>query len=291
MTRLVSGSPQGSPDPHYRLAPERKRRSRTWLKLLVLLLILSAVLTLPWGNNAQTTEYAVAPVVRIEGPVRMAQIESDGFTRIAFDAPTMPEQALGTQSYLDGLTVEEGMTLTGDVTVWSGDADVEEGGRIAGSLISYAGDVSVEEGGSVEGDVTAWSGDVEISGRVAGNVSALAGDLEIEESAWVGGDVSTLGGQIRKSESAVVGGTVLRGGSINLPFANGVGNAAVPPIAPVAPVAPENAEAPEAPAAPSAPQESGRNGFNPVGSFFSLIGRLFVAIFFTVIGLLMAMAV
>jgi len=120
-------------------------RGRTWLKLAILLIILGAVVGVPFQKETE----AAAPDT---GAQRAAKA---------------PMEAPAAQSYIDDLRVRKGETLSGDVNVWSGDVVIETGGRIDGSLVAYAGDVEIESGGTVNGDLTLWAGDADIAAAKA----------------------------------------------------------------------------------------------------------------------------
>jgi len=150
-------------------------------------------------------------------------------------APAAPAPAVLEQSQLfnDGLEVESGQTIEGDVVVYQGDVTVKGGGAILGSLVAYSGDIEVEAGGRIDGDISAFSGDVKIAGRVTGSISAWSGDVRLENGAFVGGDISVVSGAIEQETGATVEGNILRGPNLKLELPSIVpGIELAPPVPP-----------------------------------------------------------
>lgn len=254
-------------------------RRRVFLAIAILVLIAVAFGSGPGTSLASDDTGAI--VVDGAGRISLGQ-----------NAVTIkqPVAEMGGQTYFDGLTVESGQSLEGDVVVWSGDAVVEGGGRIGGSLVVYQGDVDVQSGGSVDADITAWAGDVKVDGRVGGNISAISGNVDLGDGATVDGDVSTLSGDIDRSDSARIGGNIVRGPSIAVP--QGIlGKDVIPGFGGQAPTAPEAPVAPEAPEAPEAPVARVEMGRSVAAQFFGLMARLFFAALSTLFVTLAAVVV
>lgn len=190
------------------------------------------------------------------------------------------QMAMGSQSYMSGLTVDNGETVDGDAVVYSGDATVKSGGAVDGNLVVYAGNATVEEGGTVNGDLTAWAGNVDVDGTIGGNVTALAGNVTLGENSSVGGDVSSLAGNLSRSDSATVGGNVL--GKKQAFSGGGIGGAAS-----------ESAGVSESASVPPVPWAMAHHfAMGPMASgFLHMVLNMFLAALLTVLGTLGAMAI
>ena len=103
-------------------------------------------------------------------------------------AVAQTESAGATVVVADGETVENVEALAGSVIV-------EDGGTVTGDLSAFAGDVRVL--GSVEGDVSVAAGNVEITGDVGGDVSAASGNIVVAEGATIAGSLNAAAGTIQ----------------------------------------------------------------------------------------------
>ena len=130
------------------------------------------------------------------------------------------------------LTIEEGETVQGNVSVTGGDLVVY--GIINGNAHVVDGDADIY--GQVYGDVSILTGGsitLYEGSFVEGNVVA-GGDIDLQENSHVEGSVTSFGGKIGIAESAVVEGAVGNIGSptqawenlinVNAPHAPGTGN-------------------------------------------------------------------
>ena len=82
--------------------------------------------------------------------------------------------------YGDSLEVKSGGTVSGDVTIFGGDADIA---------------------GTVEGNLAVFGGNVALSGTVEGDLVSLGGNLTISESADIDGDCVVLGGNVEDNST------------------------------------------------------------------------------------------
>lgn len=82
--------------------------------------------------------------------------------------------------YGDSLEVKPGGTVSGDVTIFGGNADIA---------------------GTVEGNLAVFGGNVALSGTVEGDLVSLGGNLTISESADIDGDCVVLGGNVEDNST------------------------------------------------------------------------------------------
>jgi len=142
--------------------------------------------------------------------------------------------------------IGSGETVRSDVTVVDDNLIVEEGGVVDGDVTVFSGSADVE--GMVTGDVTIFDGQLALSGRIEGDLVLFGGNLELSPGADIDGSCVTLGGTVEDdSDNISCSSFGNRLGALGL--------SQLPPMPampemPEMPAMPEMPEMPEAPAPP-----------------------------------------
>lgn len=87
----------------------------------------------------------------------------------------------------------------GDVELYGDSLEVKPGGTVSGDVTIFGGDADIA--GTVEGDLAVFGGNVALSGTVEGDLVSLGGNLTISESADIDGDCVVLGGNVEDNSS------------------------------------------------------------------------------------------
>lgn len=136
--------------------------------------------------------------------------------------------------------VGDGETVHGDVTVVDDNLIVEAGGVIEGDVTVFSGDADVA--GEIVGDVTLFSGHLALNGQIEGDLVLFGGNLTLEPDAVLDGSCVVLGGSVEDNSRSISCSSV--GSRFGM-----LGLAQIPQV-PLAPTMPEMPEAPSQPPMP-----------------------------------------
>ena len=115
---------------------------------------------------------------------------------VLFTAPSYAQDITRSGS---NVTVREGETVTGNITVFGGDATIN---------------------GVVEGNATVFGGNLRVNGRIGGNAANFGGTTTLGEKAVIEGNFAHFGGSVNRAPGAVIRGSETTGPSVFNPFAN-----------------------------------------------------------------------
>jgi cytoskeletal protein CcmA (bactofilin family) len=126
---------------------------------------------------------------------------------------TLPGIAAAEQRSGGSIVVEDGETVTEDLTAFGGTVVVR--GTVEGDLTAFAGNVIIEQGAEVTGSVEVTAGNVRIAGTVGGTATASGGNVFIADTATIDADLDAAAGTIVVAGS-VAGNAKLAGGSVTV---------------------------------------------------------------------------
>ena len=130
--------------------------------------------------------------------------------------------------------VARGETLDEDVVIYGEGLVVEDGGTVNGDVAVFGGNARLE--GEVDGDVSVFGGSMSLSGTVGGDVVLFGGSLSVTDAAIIDGDCVILGGNFQADANATVNCAVPTEGLPGAPFIDGFLPAAPPMHVDTAPV-------------------------------------------------------
>lgn len=172
--------------------------------------------------------------------------------------------------------IRSGETVDDDITVVDDRLVVEEGAVVDGNVTVFSG--SADIAGEITGHVTVFGGELALSGVIDGDVVVFGGALDLAQGADISGSCVTLGGGIDDQSDGVscsaFGNRLGAFGVFQFPPLPEMGEMPALPEAqemPEMPSAPEMPEMPEMPEAPTAPPIDVRPP-----SFASRIGHQFL---------------
>ncbi|MCB0112865.1 MAG: polymer-forming cytoskeletal protein [Caldilineaceae bacterium] len=126
---------------------------------------------------------------------------------VLFNGSTEPAAAAGSSAGIERPIV----IALFDQQIFNEDFTVESGEVVDESVTVFRGNVEIEEGGTVNGDLSVFSGDVQIAGTLNGDLAVIGGEVELEDTARITGDVSVVGGNLDRAEGAYIGGNFVGG--------------------------------------------------------------------------------
>jgi cytoskeletal protein CcmA (bactofilin family) len=102
-------------------------------------------------------------------------------------------------------TLEEGDSVSGDLTVFGGPVTLKEDAEFDGDLTVF-GPANIEEGAIIDGSLVVM-GEADISGTIEGDVF-VAGNVVLGETSTIEGDVAAVG-SVQREEGSVVEGDLV----------------------------------------------------------------------------------
>lgn len=126
---------------------------------------------------------------------------------------TLPGVAAAEQRSGGSIVVEEGETVSEDLTAFGGTVVVR--GTVEGDLTAFAGNVIIEPDAEVTGNIEARAGNVRIAGTVGGTATVTGGNVFIADTATIDGDLEATAGTTVVAGS-VAGNADLIGESVTL---------------------------------------------------------------------------
>lgn len=117
------------------------------------------------------------------------------------------------------LTIEEGVTITGPVSLFSNDLRLREDATVDGSVYLFSGGLALEPGASIRHNAVLFAGGLLLGpeASVRGDAISFARDVELQEKATLRGDAVLFAGDMRVgSEAAAYGELISFAGGLKL---------------------------------------------------------------------------
>jgi predicted flap endonuclease-1-like 5' DNA nuclease len=103
-----------------------------------------------------------------------------------------------------------------DRQIFNEDFVIESGQVVEENVAVFRGRVEIEEGGTLRGDLSVFSGNVIVAGAIDGNLAVIGGDVDLRSTARISGDVSVVGGNATRATGAHIGGNFVGGPRVQM---------------------------------------------------------------------------